>query len=61
MEWMFQTKTVEKNKKIPSVFIKFFHQLCHLWDNVEKCGRAIQATGDSIMLHSKDALCMPGN
>jgi len=45
---MLQTKAVEKNYKTPSLFIKFFQRLCHLWDNVEKYGWAIQATGGSI-------------
>jgi hypothetical protein len=27
----------------------FFRKLCCLWDNVEKCGRSGQATGDSVI------------
>ena len=27
----------------------FFRKLCHLWDNVEKCGRTRQATDDNII------------
>jgi hypothetical protein len=30
-------------------------------DDVEKYGRAREATDDNIMLRRKDAICMPGN
>ena len=33
----------------------FFPKICHLWDNVEKCSRAGQATDDNIA----HARCMP--
>jgi len=32
-----------------------------LWDNVERCGTARQATGDSIIRRRKDAISMPIN
>jgi len=44
---MFQTKFVQKIKT-HFVFSNFFWISCHLWDNVEKYGRARQATDGSI-------------
>ena len=34
-------------KMLNNIF--FFRKSCHLWDNVEKCGRAKQAADDNIM------------
>jgi hypothetical protein len=49
LEWeIFQTKAVEKIKTILRL-ITFFRKSCRLWDNVEKYGRARQATGDNII------------
>jgi hypothetical protein len=52
VEWeMFQTKVVEKTKthilcsETPPPPPQ---KSCRLWDNVEKCGRAWQATGDNM-------------
>ena len=50
LEWkMFQTKVVEKIKTqiLCSVNFFFFRKSCRLWDNVEKYGRAGQATDDN--------------
>jgi hypothetical protein len=58
LEWeMFQTKVLEKIKT-HFIFNNFFpSKIKHLWDNVEKFGRASQATHDN-MAH---ALCMLEN
>jgi hypothetical protein len=49
LEWeMFQTKVVEKTKTHILCSITFFRKSCRLWDNVEKCGTARQATDDNI-------------
>jgi hypothetical protein len=46
LEWeTFQTKVVEEIKTHLYSII-FFQKLCLLWDNVEKYGRAKQATDD---------------
>ena len=58
LEWeMFQTKVVEKIKThiLCSVTFFFFRKSCRLWDNVEKYGRAGQATYDN----KAHAHCMP--
>ena len=52
---MFQTKAVEKIKTHILCSVTFFRKSCRLSDNVEKYGKAIQATDDS-MAH---AHCMP--
>jgi hypothetical protein len=50
LEWeMFQTKVVEKIKTRILGLIAFFRNACHLRDNVDKYGRARQATGDNII------------
>ena len=52
LEWkMFQTKVVEKIKTHILYSIPLFSPLksCRLWDNVEKCCRAGQATDDNII------------
>ena len=51
LEWeMFETKVVEEIKIHILCAVTFFNQKsCHLWDNVEKCCRAGQATYDSAM------------
>jgi hypothetical protein len=47
---MFQTKVVEEIKTyILCSKIFFSGKLCCLWDNVEKYGRARQATDDNII------------
>jgi hypothetical protein len=46
---MFQTKFVEKFKTHILYSITFSRKSCCLWDNVENCGRARQATDDNIM------------
>jgi len=33
------------------MFIVFVLKRCHLWDNVEKYGRAVKATDDNIIWH----------
>jgi hypothetical protein len=50
LEWeMFETKVVEKIKTHILCSIMFFQKSCRLWDNVEKYGRARQATDDNII------------
>ena len=47
---MFQTQVAEKIKtRILCSIIFFSRKLCSLWDNVEKHGKAEQATYDNIM------------
>jgi hypothetical protein len=49
LEWeIFQIKVVEEIKT-HFMLSNFFCKSCHLWENGEKCGRAVQATDDSIM------------
>jgi hypothetical protein len=58
LEWeMFQGKVVEKLKTHILCSVTFFRKSCHLWDNVEKCGRAGQDIDDN-MAH---AHCMLDN
>ena len=55
LEWeMFQIKVVEKIKTHILCSVSIFQKSCHLWDNVEKYGRAKQATDDN----TEHALCM---
>jgi hypothetical protein len=50
LEWeMFQTKVVEKIKTHFLCSITFSRKSCRLWDNVEKYGRARQATDNNII------------
>jgi hypothetical protein len=46
---MFQTKDVEKIKTHILCSVTFFRKSCRLSYNVEKYGRAIQATDDNII------------
>ena len=49
-EWeMFQTEVVEEFKTHILYSIHFFWKLYHLWDNMEKYGRARQSIGDKIV------------
>jgi hypothetical protein len=43
------------------MFSNFFWKSRRLWDNVEKYGRAEQATDGNIILGRNDAICMPDN
>jgi len=52
---MFQTEDVEKTKMHISCLINSLPKLCWSCDNVERYGRASQATNDNTM----HALCMP--
>ena len=45
---MFQTKFVEKIKTHIFCSVTFFRKSCRLWDNVEKCCTAEQATYDNM-------------
>ena len=50
LEWeMLQTNVLEKIKTHILCSITSFRKPCSLWDNVEKYGRARQATEDNIM------------
>ena len=49
IEWeMYQTKSVDEIKTHILCSITFFRQSCRLWENVEKYGRAGQATDDNM-------------
>jgi len=49
LEWeMFQTVVVEEIKTHVLYSVTFFRNPCFLWHNVEKHGRARQASGDII-------------
>jgi hypothetical protein len=58
---MFQTKSFRENKKTHFMFNNVLRKLCRLRDNVEKYGRARQATDGNIIRHREDTICMPGN
>jgi hypothetical protein len=48
LEWeMFQSRGQNENTYF--MFENFFRKSCLLWDNVEKYGRARQATDDNII------------
>jgi len=47
------------NQNTRLVFTNFFWKSCHLWDNVEKCGRPRQATDNNTVLHTRHASCTP--
>jgi len=57
---MFQTKIKDKIKKHILCLIKFFslQKSFRLWDNVQKYGRAGQATDDNIIGRRKYVICM---
>jgi len=57
---MLQTKIVEKFKT-HFMFSNVFQKIVLLWDNVEECGAARQATDENIIWCSKGAICMPNN
>jgi hypothetical protein len=49
LEWgIFQTKTVEKTQTHILCSVSFPRKSCRLWDNVEKYGKAGQATDDNM-------------
>jgi len=45
---MFRTNVVEKIKTHILFPVKFSRKSCRLWDNVEKCGKAREVTGNWI-------------
>jgi len=50
LQWeIFQIKFIKKIEKHFTFGNFFFPKSCRLWDNLEKCGTAIQATDDSII------------
>ena len=58
LKWeMFQTKVAVKIKTHILCSVAFFWKSRRLWDNVEKCGRAGQATDEN----TENAHCMLGN
>jgi hypothetical protein len=60
LEWeMFQTKFVEKIKTHILCSATFFLKSCRLWDNVEKYGRAGQATDDNRIRRMRIARWIP--
>ena len=56
---MFQTKFAEKIKTQLSFSITCSRKSCCLWDNVEKYGRAEQATDDNIIRSMRFACWIP--
>jgi len=53
-------KNAQSCGKIKTYFILiffFFRKSCRIWGNVEKCGRARQATDDNIW-HMRSACCI---
>ena len=60
--WKYQDdvsdKIVEKIKTRILFLVTFHGQLCHLWDNLVKYGRPIQATRENEVLLKKYAICM---
>ena len=54
LEWELFQKSCKENQNTHFMFnIYFFRKSCRVWDNVEKCGRAGEATGDS-----NDPMCI---
>jgi len=48
LEWdMFQKKICRETQNTQFMSSRFFLNMCHLWDGVEKYGRARQDTDDS--------------
>jgi hypothetical protein len=58
---MFQTKLVDKIKTHILCSAIFSRKLYRLWDNVEKYGRAGQATDDKVIRRRKSAICLQDN
>jgi hypothetical protein len=59
LKWeTFQAKAVEKIKTYILCLITFFRKSCRLWDNVEKYGRARQATDDNIIRRMRFECCI---
>jgi len=56
---IFQTKVAEKIKTHVICSIIFFRHSCRLWDNVEKCCKAGQATDDNIIRRMRIACWIP--
>jgi hypothetical protein len=60
LRWeMFQTKLVKKIKTHILCSVTFSRKFCRLWDNVEKYGRAGQATDDNIIRRMRIACWIP--
>ena len=58
----FQAKVVEEIKtRMSIIFNNFFSKIVPFYDNVEKYGRARQATDYGVMWRRKDSICMPYN
>jgi hypothetical protein len=56
LEWeMFQIKFTKKITTRILCSVALFRKWCCLWDNVEKCGTAIQATDGNVIL----CMCFP--
>jgi len=54
--WNISDKSCRGNQNMYYVFSNFFFwKSCHLWDKVEKYGRPIQATDDSVIWHLRFA------
>ena len=49
-KWNVSDKICRENQNTHFMFNNFFfRQSCRLWDNVEKCGRTVQATDDNTI------------
>jgi hypothetical protein len=46
----FFRKSCRENQNPHFMFIVFVLKMCHLWNSVEKYGRAVKATDDNIIL-----------
>ena len=47
----FFRKSCRENRNTHFMFFVFVLKMCHLWDNVEKYGRAVNTTDDNIIWH----------
>jgi hypothetical protein len=54
----FSDKSCRENEIQFLIYI-FFKKSCLLWDNVQKCGTAGQATDDNKIRRCQDANCLP--
>ena len=58
---IFQIKFLEKIKTHIYVFNLCLSKSLLLWDNVEKCCTATQASDDNTISRRKDAICISDN
>jgi len=58
---VFQTKVAEKIKTHNLCSINYYQKSCHIWANVENCGRTRQAADDDVIWCMEYVLCVPDN